>query len=380
MRHLFFLGAVCLALFELAAVYFILPLPGSQRLDSLELAYALYGWRWPLRGALILLLLAGLPAAWRQRGRFGWKIAGPLLVVAAASFAANGYLAADVMFRQPRTLILAPAQANRVADDRLVVGVERNGEAKAYPIQFIGYHHQVRDRVGGEEVLVTYCTVCRTGRVFSPLVEGRPQRFRLVGMDHWNAMFEDETTRSWWRQATGKAVAGPRKGMRLEEIPSLQVTLKQWLASRPTSLVMQADPAFADQYAKSDAYEKGTSRKKLTGTDTASWAEKSWVVGIEVGKRAKAYDWNRLKKETLVHDEVGGVPIVLVLLPDQASFLAFVRPSADTRFELLGDSLIGGGVRYSLLGQGPMAALEPVPASQEFWHSWRTFHPGTERY
>ena len=42
--------------------------------------------------------------------------------------------------------------------------------------------------------MVTYCTVCRTGRVFSPIVEGQPETFRLVGMDHFNAMFEDEGT------------------------------------------------------------------------------------------------------------------------------------------------------------------------------------------
>ena len=84
---------------------------------------------------------------------------------------------------------------------------------------FIGYHHQVRDRVGGTDVLVTYCTVCRSGRVFSPLVDGTLERFRLVGMDRFNAMFEDESTGSWWRQATGAAVAGPRKGIQLVVIP-----------------------------------------------------------------------------------------------------------------------------------------------------------------
>jgi hypothetical protein len=45
------------------------------------------------------------------------------------------------------------------------MGIVINGESAAYPIQYLGYHHQVRDTVGGESVLVTYCTVCRTGRV-----------------------------------------------------------------------------------------------------------------------------------------------------------------------------------------------------------------------
>jgi hypothetical protein len=38
---------------------------------------------------------------------------------------------------------------------------------KPIPIQLIGYHHQVMDTIGNEPVIITYCTVCRTGRVYS---------------------------------------------------------------------------------------------------------------------------------------------------------------------------------------------------------------------
>ena len=111
--------------------------------------------------------------------------------------------------------------------------MELNGDARAYPVQFIGYHHQVRDTVGGTPVLVSFCTVCRTGRVFSPLVDRHEETFRLVGMDHFNAMFEDRTTGTWWRQANGEAIAGPKKGAKLAEIPTEQVTLGTWLALHP---------------------------------------------------------------------------------------------------------------------------------------------------
>jgi hypothetical protein len=289
-------------------------------------------------------------------------------------------MAADHMFRQPSMLNMQSRERNKVADDRLVVGVEMNGEARAYPLRFIGYHHQVRDTVGGREILVSYCTVCRTGRVFSPVVDGRSETFRLVGMDHFNAMFEDKTTKTWWRQANGEGVAGSRKGSKLAELPSWQVTLKQWLALHPRSLIMQGDPAFADEYAKDYAFERGTSRKPLTGTDTLSWRDKSWVVGITVDERSKAYDWNRLRRERVVNDEVGGTPIVLVLAADSSSYYAFERPDVQTRFTLRGDSLIAPGRAFALSGKSASGALKPLNASQEFWHSWRTFQPETQRY
>lgn len=136
-------------------------------------------------------------AGWRR-----WLVLLPVAVVAILAHATNYVLAADRMFRQPTLLSMRPADASKVPRDRLVVGIAVKREARAYPLMFIGYHHQVRDSEGGREVLVSYCTVCRTGRVFSPPVDGRAERFRLVGMDHGNAMFEDEHTGSWWRQAT----------------------------------------------------------------------------------------------------------------------------------------------------------------------------------
>lgn len=381
LRPAFAIGVLGLALFELASAWFVLPLPGSQRLATVDLAYAFYQWRWWVRGVCGFLILVGLVDAWR--GGLRWRIGTAVGIVVAAGIAcgANLVMAADQMFLQPLALVVAPADKNKVPPERLVIGLEIGGDARAYPLMFIGYHHQVRDKVGGTEVLVTYCTVCRTGRVFSPLVDGKLEHFRLVGMDQWNAMLEDETTGSWWRQATGTAVAGPRKGARLAPIASRQTTLGDWLAAHPASLVMQADAASLEKYPKDDTYEKGTSRKDLTGTDPESWREKSWVIGVERDEHSKAYDWNRLRRERVINDAVGGTPIVLVLAADGATFFVFERPDAETRFALEEERLVcPPALVYSTSGTGPAGALKPVPASQEFWHSWRTFHPDTERY
>jgi Protein of unknown function (DUF3179) len=275
---------------------------------------------------------------------------------------------------------MATAAENKVELDRLVVGTDLYGEARAYPLQFIGYHHQVRDSIGGKEILVTYCTVCRTGRIFEPRVAGATEHFRLVGMDHFNAMLEDETTGSWWRQANGEAVVGPLKGTMMEELPSRQVTLRQWLALHPDSRIMQGDPAFTSEYAKDYAFERGTSRSRLTGTDPRSWEDKSWVIGIRVGSAARAYDWNRLLKERAINDTLGGRPLVIVVASDSASFYAFARPDAESRFVAAGDSIRAGTRAFAFNGRGPSGTLESLVASQEFWHSWRTFNPGTTRF
>ena len=380
MKRLFYVGLVLLVLFEIANVYFIMPMPGSQRMTSIDFAYRLYSWRWLFRAIFAVMIVAGAASAWRAPGKQRFVAPAAFVVASVIVYVLNFQMSADHMFVAPTSVTMLPADRNKVDTARLVVGIDVDGQARAFPIQFIGYHHQVRDTVAGKPVMVSYCTVCRTGRVFSPVVDGRSETFRLVGMDHFNAMFEDASTHSWWRQANGEAIAGPSKGKSLIEIPSRQVTLAEWLREHPSSLIMQADSGLKEHYSKDFDYETGKSRKSLTGTDTVSWHDKAWVVGITVNGQSKAYDWNRLRREKVVNDVVGGRPIVLALAPDTTSFAAFVRPNPEARFVVRNDSLVAGVASYAFNGTGANGTLEPVKASQEFWHSWRTFQPATARY
>jgi hypothetical protein len=380
MKKLFYLGIIGIILYEIAKVYFIMPMPGSQRMNSIDAAYILHTWRWPLRILFWAMIVAGGFAVFS--GKMKWLPAILLLIAGGVIYATNFEMAADTMFYQPSQVIQHNAASNKVAMDRLVIGVEANGEAKAYPIQYIGYHHQVRDVLGGKPIMVTYCTVCRTGRVFEPTVDGKPEVFRLVGMDHFNAMFEDSETGSWWRQANGEAIAGPLKGKMLPELASTQTSLSQWLKLHPDSKVMQPDPVYQAKYDSMSRYESGRGKSTLTKTDTLSWKDKSWVVGIQAGGAAKAFDWNRLKKERIINSEVGAAPVALVLSVDNNSFFAFDKGINET-LTLRNDTIFTQSNTYNLLGKrltGAGSDLKRINAYQEFWHSWRTFHPGTDRY
>jgi hypothetical protein len=378
MKKLFYFGILGLSLFEIANVYFIMPMPGSQEMNSLELAYFLHSWRWWFRILFDVMIILGVKNAFLASK---WLSSAALIMVAGITYATNFEMAADTMFYQPANLQFKDASENSVGSDRLVLGVTHNGQAKAYPIQFLGYHHQVRDSVGGKPIMVTYCTVCRTGRVFEPVVNGKTEDFRLAGMDHYNAMFEDKTTRSWWRQVTGEAVAGKLKGQFLPEFPYTQTTLSKWIDLFPNTLIMQPDKKFQVEYDSMSTYEKGRLTGRLTRRDTGSWQPKSWVIGVTNGQESMAYDWNRLQKERIIHDFVGSQPIVVVLSKDSSSFFVLERLDKAQTFTLNNDTLISQNNHYNLLGVSQNATspnLRKLNAYQEYWHSWQTFHPMTK--
>lgn len=382
-------GILFLFALEILRVYFIMPFPGSQTGNTIGVAYFIDRHILVLRLIGLLIVIYPLSQVVKQGTWWGKLILSVVTVLYVfVCYQFNFKFLADKMFYQPRVISMVSQDQNKVGPDQLVIGISLNGEAKAYPIQIIGYHHQVRDTVGGIPIMVTYCTVCRTGRIYSPLVNGHPEQFRLVGMDHFNAMFEDASTQSWWQQATGVAVAGPLKGTALTELPSSQMRLSSWLRDYPQSLILQPDPHFKAEYADLAGYDQGTIRGSLERRDNASWEKKSWVVGVIVNHQARAFDWNILCAKRVINDQVGGEPMVLFLEKDTASFHAWQsRVNQDILLFVL-DSFTGGlrdsnthsvwssdGVCIS----GKLAGnkLMPVRAYQEFWHSWRNFHPST---
>jgi len=385
-----FIGLLLLIIFELLRVYLIMPLPGSQRMNSIHLAYWLGSNQTIIRITLGLLLAYPLVQLLSQ-GTKTQKIVTLILLViyGVVAYLFNWKMEADKMFYQPKQVQIVPVENNRVGDDKLVIGVEIGGEARAYPIQQIGYHHQVRDTINDVHLMVTYCTVCRTGRVFSPVVNGRVESFRLVGMDHFNAMFEDASTKSWWRQSTGECIAGPLRGQQLTEIPSRQVSLGAWKRAHTNTLILQPDSNYKEPIDKMAAYESGKSKSQLTKRDSLSWKEKSWVLGISTSNASRCYDWNELLKNREIKDSLPNLPLIIVLENDGTSFHAYERRLNNQSLQLVrkaeGIYDAASGTLWNFDGIGMSGVLNSdtlrrIPCYQEYLHSWEYFHPGSKRF
>jgi hypothetical protein len=103
----------------------------------------------------LLALLARL--AWRRPRRWQWV---PLVLLAAlgcfpAWFARQNHV--EWMFNPLPDPTYAPATLVQSVDDGdMVVAVEIAGDAVAWPVRQMAYHHIVQDEVGGVPVVSTY--------------------------------------------------------------------------------------------------------------------------------------------------------------------------------------------------------------------------------
>jgi len=124
-----------------------------------ELRMALQVMRWRPYGEAVAVAGALVVVAWYWRRRSAkWPrllaCTGALLVCAAAVLSrVNVY---EIMFHHLDRLSFSPAAASKLDGDEKVIAIALHGQARAYPIRSMSYHHVVNDVVGGIPVVATY--------------------------------------------------------------------------------------------------------------------------------------------------------------------------------------------------------------------------------
>lgn len=126
-----------------------------------------------------------------------------------------------------------------------VLGVEVEGDARAYPLRLLRWHEVVNDRVGGRAVLVSYNPLCDSAVVCDRTVDGEPLDFGVSGLVlNSNMLLFDRRAEprasSLWSQLEARAVTGPAAaaGARMKLLPAAIATWEQWLTHHPDTTVL----------------------------------------------------------------------------------------------------------------------------------------------
>jgi hypothetical protein len=154
---LFLLVIALIALAIVAVpVWIIMPFK-PQTARGVEISYAMK--RWSPVVTVIALAVGLVLAALIWSGSRWWKRALLVIVLvpllAATWFARQNHF--EWMFNPlPSAAYAKTSEAAFVDDADIVMTVESNGEAAAYPIRLMAYHHLVQDTVGGTPIVATY--------------------------------------------------------------------------------------------------------------------------------------------------------------------------------------------------------------------------------
>ena len=138
-----------------------------------------------------------------------------------------------------RPEFVAVSEMDDLDDMEPVMGLEINGDARAYPLRVLMWHEIVNDTVGDMPVTVTYCPLCNAALVFDRRIDGEADTFGTTGkLRNSDLVMYDRGTESWWQQFTGEAIAGQHTGSKLEPVPSRLESWKNFKARHPGGKVL----------------------------------------------------------------------------------------------------------------------------------------------
>lgn len=286
-------------------------------------------------------------------------------------------------------------------DGERVIGIVRDGEARAYPLAVLNYHEIVNEDLGGP-LLVTYCPLCGSGVTAERRVDGQETTFGVSGK-LWRSdlVMYDALTNSLWSQILGRAIRGERTGDTLTLVPSTITTWGQWRADNPDTRVLLPPPesgvirdnAVPQNYDRNPylRYEN-TDRIGVTlgdDFDDDRLEPKTWVIGVATDDAATAYPFDRVSAAGVVNDTVGDLPVVVTATGEDALSAFDRRVDGETLdFEPAGEGRMRAGgstwTRTTGIAQdGPLEGArlnDAARVSTEFYFAWLNFHPDTAVY
>jgi hypothetical protein len=247
---------------------------------------------------------------------------------------------------------LAAQQAGFLKQGDYVLGMNRNGIAKAYPIGILNWHEIVNDHFGQEPVVISYCPLCGTGIAYSAYIDGAVRKFGVSGLLYnSDLLLYDRESESLWSQIEGQAISGPLKGQRLKPLTVLHTTWSEWRKLHPESLVLSTETGYRRDYNRDpyQGYQESAVLYFPVKHRDRRYHPKERIIGIELNGNFKAYPFTELARvdgQTL-KDRIAGEAI-------------------EIRFNVP-------------LRSGQVFDAEGVelPSVNSFWFAWVAFHPDT---
>ena len=147
-----------------------------------------------------------------------------------------------------RPKFVAANADTQLSDTEPVIGLELNGDARAYPLRILIWHEIANDVVGGVPVAMTYCPLCNAAIVFQRRLADLTLEFGTTGkLRNSDLIMYDRQTESWWQQFTGEAIVGQMTGQSLALVPARLESFALFKERHPHGQVLVPEnPSFRD--------------------------------------------------------------------------------------------------------------------------------------
>ncbi len=271
-------------------------------------------------------------------------------------------------------------QADRwLGDDDQVIGVYRNGIARAYPQSILVWHEIVNDEFDGESIAVTYCPLTGTALGFELGDDELGVSGRLVNS---NLIMYNRQSDTYWPQILAAGVKGPQKGQGLREIRVVWTDWAAWRERHPETEVLSRRTGYARNYRRDPYGGYGPKSGYYAGGGTLfpvferrdRFGDKHEIFGFRTADLAVAIDPAVLAEAGSLRFEGDNVDFLIIHDPVLTTGWVFQGPSGS-----LPDNAALEDLTFSAAGprSDALADLVEVNGFEAMWFAWYAFYPNT---
>ncbi len=314
-----------------------------------------------------------------------WKAVAVNSLMFVSLFVGGFLLVTYIMFQPQQTgaefISVAEAQKHLRRGDEVMV-VEHGGDARAFPNKWMRQPHIVGDIIGGEEIVLTYCSLSHLGVAYSPYLGEEKVELKVFTQLKNNLIMFDTKTGQPIQQIYGST---EDTGEQLQEYPTQVMNFDAFAAIYPQGKVLyNPGSGFRDTLTRMmlrtvinwqhelDAPVFPTIDVEDPGLSRLHPKEMVW--GVKLGDDSVAFTYDHFERNNwIINTDIGGKPIVLVYYPEFETVGGFER------------NIEGRAVPVAALtsidvhGNTPAGKLERIAvASEIFWMVWYAFYPETE--
>jgi hypothetical protein len=273
-------------------------------------------------------------------------------------------------------------------DDMQLGVIEYGGVTKAYPLDYVIHHHIINDQFGERIVALTYCAMCRSIIPFDVTDIGP---LFVASFKDANMIVADRKTKTFFQQATFESIIGKLHPHTLSMIP---FQILSWGEIKRLSPIPQVVKVTEKDFREFQLPIPGVWRKILASEATPglpakdrdkTFPARTHVVGVidQIAKPQVVYLKEELMKRGVIKNEeldvflvavnntvlgfknsLNGRSLNITLNPDKT----LTDVSSGTVWNIRGKR-IKGKIRSDLVS---------IALSDEYWFSWKKFHPGSK--
>ena len=342
--------------------------------------YGTYPYLGPVSVVLVLVALYVLYRYLRGRLMGRWAITAYVVALIGMILLTNffvPYIWLRGHHHSAEFISVAEANALLAPDDDVFV-LEINGEARAYPRDWMMIPHIAGDRVGGEDVVMTYCVLTNLPAAFSSYVDGEEANLKVVSQAHNNLVMTDTRSGELYQQITATA---PTSGKTLDPVPGMRMPWRSFKVLYPDGLVFRVDESgllgLIDKitYALfvstlSGHYEGPDPLFPTLRMDDDRLPAKEQIWGINLGGAQVAYSRAFLEQHPIINTEIGGQPVLLAWFSEYETLGVFDRRRDDEEIQV--DAI-------DVHGNTPAGQLKRLPQyPRVLWMVWSHWFPETQ--